>query len=187
LTDKRNYVIQYLESEEYNMETKTFNVYRFGELNKNVQEKILDEFRYSNVDYNWWYCVYDDAKQIGLKINGFDLDYRTIRGEFIESYRDVIQNILSDHGEGTDTHQLAFKFNKLITDELEEGATINDNDNEKEFKDELLSLYLKMLKYEYEYLTSDEYLIDFIDINDFKFFKNGNMVKDQYEGVINDE
>jgi hypothetical protein len=30
-------------------------------------------------------------------------------------------------------------------------------------------------------------MLDFIDINDFKFFKNGNMVKDQYEGVINDE
>ena len=40
--------------------TQTFNVYTFDELKEDVKRKVLDDFRYINVDDEWYEFVYDD-------------------------------------------------------------------------------------------------------------------------------
>ena len=56
------------------MKTKTINLYSFDELREESKKKAIQNLWDINVDYDWWQFIYDDAKQIGLKLTGFDLD-----------------------------------------------------------------------------------------------------------------
>ena len=47
------------------METREYKVYTFDELSALGKEKALEKFREHNLDYEWWDCVYEDAKEVG--------------------------------------------------------------------------------------------------------------------------
>ena len=76
------------------MREMTTMVYSFNELSEAAQERALNEFRCSNVEFNWWEDSYDTiraaGKLLGLEIDGiyfdtdsyciFDAYYRYARG-----------------------------------------------------------------------------------------------------------
>ena len=39
-------------------------------LSDKAKQKAIEKFYDINVDYDWWDSVYEDAKNIGLKITG---------------------------------------------------------------------------------------------------------------------
>ena len=87
------------------VETK---VYKFEELSDEAKEKAIQEFWDINVDFPWWESVYDDAKNIGLVIEEFDLDRGSyVKGKFIEDADCVAKNIIKEHGKSCDTVQTA--------------------------------------------------------------------------------
>ena len=64
------------------MKTITKNVYEFKELKEDVKEKVLDDLRETNMNYEWWDCnLMDISEQIKEKIN-IDIESKDIFFDF---------------------------------------------------------------------------------------------------------
>lgn len=170
------------------------NVYTFDELSDKAKEKAIESLRDINVDYNWWDSRYDDAAMIGLRITGFDLERnRHATGEF-NCLGGAIQcagNIINEHGPLCDTYKLAAQYLKDqetidkkypnhedtdsddYSEHLESSGLLAD-----EFLHDLLEEYSIMLQDEYEYLMSDDAIIDTINANDYTFTEDGTLYND---------
>jgi hypothetical protein len=164
-------------------ETVEYEVYKFEELSDEVKEEVLEHFRYFNVeDIDWWEYTYEDAKNVGIEITGFDLDRgRDITGKFIYSAKDTAESIIKEHGKDCNTYKLAKKYlDDIIPIEMMEKFT-EELDEDKleeiseEFLKDILHEYFKILKNEFEYLTSDECIKKSIECNDYEFLKNGKI------------
>jgi hypothetical protein len=163
-------------------ETVEYEVYKFEELSDEAKEKVLDHFRYFNVEHDWWEYTYEDAERVGIEITGFDLDRgRNITGKFIYSAKDTAESIIKEHGKDCNTHKLAKKYlDDIIPIEMMEKFT-EELDEDKldeiseEFLKDILHEYFKILKNEFEYLTSDECIKKSIECNDYEFLKNGKI------------
>ena len=171
------------------MKTKVINVYSFSELSEKAKEKVLNNFSDINTDYDWWSYIYEDAKNIGLKITSFDLDRnRHAKGHFELTAFEIAQNILNEHGQNCDTHQTAQTFldeiNPIFSEYLNENSAHYESEDyeqimleiEFEFLNNLLEDYSIILQNEYEYLSSYEAIIDTIQANDYEFDINGNLI-----------
>lgn len=53
------------------MRTVEHNLYQFDELSDSAKERAREWYR-TTLDYEWWDCIYDDAKEFG-KILGIDI------------------------------------------------------------------------------------------------------------------
>jgi hypothetical protein len=185
--------------------TTTTTAYQFSELSDKAKEKAIEHCYYYNVDHDWWEFIFEDAKEVGLKITGFDIDrgsYCEI--EFIESAETVGAAILKNHSESCETYQTARNFliehNRLILentkiselidaeydkDERYDLHNLEDQQRElenriEELKDEFLNDlsndYLKILRDEYEYMTSKDAIIETIEVNEYEFDEDGNQL-----------
>lgn len=168
------------------MKTKTINIYSFNELSEEAKQKAIEKFCDINVNYNWWEFTYEDAKNIGLKINSFDLERnRHAKGEFIWSACEVAANILKEHGETCETYKTAENFLKewqpifdeYMNEESENYESWESEDKlqelESEFLESLLEDYSIMLQNELEYLTSEKAIIETIELNEYEFTEDG--------------
>ena len=172
--------------------TKTTSVYSFNELNEEARQNAIDNLWDINEYSNWLENVYEDAKEIGLKISSFDIGRgRCAEGELIGDMNNSINSILSNHGENTDTHKLALSYQiqwfELVckysdgvnTDIVSEGNEFEFDQEadvlEIEFSKDLLEEYLIMLEKEYEYQTSEEAIIETIKANEYEFDEEGNL------------
>jgi len=171
------------------MKTHTVNTYSFNELSAEAQENAINNLSDINVNFDWWEWTYNDAKEIGIKIEGFDIDrpnYCNIK--FIDSAPEIANKIMKEHGEECKTYKAAAEFldnyDKLVAkysdgdgEKVAEGNE-EDFDNEADeleesFKQNLAGDYLKMLKDEYEYQSSREAIIETIEANDYQFLETG--------------
>lgn len=157
------------------MRTKTINIYTFDELSDDVKEKVIQDMYDINVDYEWWDFIYDDAKSVGIEIEGFDLD----RGSYCEIKPkwmcvDIARQIIKDHGECCETYKIAKRY---INDlERLKGSWSHEADEvDKEFLQELEQEYLSILQREYEYLSSEDMIIETIQANEYEFLENGQI------------
>lgn len=162
------------------MKTKTYNVYKFNELTEESKQKAIENLCYINVDHDWWEFTYEDAKTVGIKITGFDIDRGAYcKGDFIESPLTVIELIKENHGESCETYKTALQYEKLILEcpKDEEGETIENELEviEDDFRNSILEDYRIMLEKEYEYLTSKEAIIETIETNDYDFTIDGEL------------
>jgi hypothetical protein len=172
------------------MKTIEITLYKFNELNETAQAHAIENNRHFNVDYEWWNCTYDDALNVGLEINGFDLDRsKHCTGKLISSGSETSNLILDNHGEKSDTYILAKEFknkwSKLVTKHsdgvkldkvTEEREYEFDNladDMEYRFLNDLLALYADMLEKEYEWLIGDECIKESLIANDYDFLQSG--------------
>jgi hypothetical protein len=170
------------------MKTIEIKLYKFNELPEEVQEKAIEKYFDINVDYDWWDFTYEDAENIGLKINGFDLDRGNYcNGEFILSTSEVAQNVLKEHGGNCDTYKTAEnfldEFNPVFTEYLDESSdnyeSAESEDKmiylETEFLNSLLEDYRIILRNEYSYLTSEKAIKETLIVNDYDFTENGEI------------
>jgi hypothetical protein len=139
------------------------------------------------VSSDWWEFVYDDAKEVGLKITGFDLDRGShVNGHLLNSMNECIDLILASHGKECETFKLATKFRaewNILVNNYDEVTEDNQwefdqdaDEMEEDFKNELCECYLTILREEYEYLTSEEAIIQTIEANEYEFDEEGNLV-----------
>lgn len=164
-------------------------VYSFEELSEEAQEKAIDKFRFANVDYGWWECVYEMAKEIGIKIKGFDIDAGIIKGELTISFLDSFREIRKNWGRGSELHKTAKEYlnqyNKAYKEwKKDEELTLDDfefedeaRDIEEDYKKAILEDFLILLKKEYEYQTSDETVKEMIIDNEYEFEEDGTLYK----------
>lgn len=157
-------------------ETITYKIYKFEELRDEAQEKAIEKLYDINIHDDWYYFTYEDAKNIGMIIEAFDID----RGSFLDAKwlfdaQKVAENILSDHGEGCETYEIAKQYlanwDILTEDEKEE----QEEEQEKEFFQQLREEYLAMLRREFEYMTSEEAIKESIICNEYEFTSEGEL------------
>jgi len=160
-------------------------VYKFNELSEEAQQKALEKLSYINVDFDWWNNVYAYAENIGVKIEGFDLD----RGSYckikcLNLVSSIINAIIRDHGVMCETYKTAMKHKTIVNDaNLEYDAdyegdpeiSYNMEQAEKAFLHDLSEDYRIMLQREYEYLTSKDAIIETIEANEYEFTIEGKL------------
>jgi len=168
------------------MRTIRTKVYQFSELSEQAKQKAIEVMSDCNVFSDWWDSVYEDAKNIGLKITGFDIDRASYcNGDFILSACEVAQNISNEHGETCSTYKTAESFidewQPIFTNYMDEShADYESRESEQkmqELEDEFLKTlcedYRIILSREYDYLTSEAAIIETIEANEYEFKADG--------------
>lgn len=165
---------------------KTYDLYKFNELDEKTQDKVLTKMYDINVDHEWYDSTYEDASNIGLEIDGFNLDRGvSVEGQLSIDIADVISKILAEHGKECATYILAETTKKTLDtlDSNIKAALAKDTDPydlegereelEEEFEKDLLNEYGTILYKEYEHLTSSEAIKETILLNEYEFTKEG--------------
>jgi hypothetical protein len=161
------------------MRTLEITAYTFDELSETAKQVALYNNRDINTNYNWWDWTYQDAANFGIDITSFDIYYKNITIKFTLDPLDVANNILNECGPTSDLYSFAdvyrSAYNKLDdtgddTDEkLEELASV--------FKHALRREYIGILAREYDYLESDEAVIESLMANMYEFTADGKNLK----------
>ena len=153
------------------MKTIEVNLFKFEELSEESQQRTLEKLWDINLDDDWWEWTYEDAENVGIKITSFD--EHNITGELLAYCIDIAKNIINEHGENCNTYKTATEYLPLLTDEWNE-----DYEGEpiaEDFKQSILEDYRIMLNKEYEYLTSEEAIIETFEANEYTFEEDGTM------------
>jgi hypothetical protein len=171
------------------MRTIEIKAYQFAELSEKAQQKALQQMYEINVCYEWWDSIYEDAKNIGIKITSFDIGRASYcEGIFMLSANEVAQNILNEHGENCETYKTAEVFLKNWQPIFSEYMNENSDKYEsyeaerelQEIEDDFLNCILEdyriVLSKEYEYLTSEGAIIDTIEANEYEFTEDGQLI-----------
>lgn len=165
--------------------TTTKTVYSFDELSKQAQRKAIEWYlvNCACVD-SWWDYVYDDAKEVLLKITSFDIDRgNNITGEFIEDAEACARKIIQTHGISCSTYRTADAYmDQLLAIQASavDGALSEDEEEmleviADEFLKDILEDYLSNLRSEYEYQMSEENAIESLEANEYEFTIEGNI------------
>ena len=166
-------------------------LYEFSELNDAAKNRAIERFREINVDYEWWSCTYDGMAESGMIIREFDTYRGTIESNIDDKY-ETAQTIISDFGEAMELSIVSKQFladrDALIEKYGEGNSTdgyavkeeyLNEYDDdldelESEYHHDLNEAMLQWLREEYEYLISDEAVIDSIEANKYEFTEDGS-------------
>jgi hypothetical protein len=168
------------------MRTKTITrtLYTFDELSNPAKEKAREWMReFVGGNYDWADFIECDAKSVGLEIKGWNLD----RGAYCnlsmtERPDRVCELIMDNHGEGCDTRNAAMEYRAQCTSialDLEAGridqyeAEDLEDANKAEFRNNLASCYLDLLRREWEYRMSNEAIDENITANEYEFTEDG--------------
>jgi len=165
----------------------TTTVYTFDELSDKAKDKARDWYRDGALDYEWWDSTYEDAENVGLKLEYFGLDRnRHATGKFVEDALSCAHKVMEEHGVECETYRTAELFLKKrgsIVDgwpKDEDGEFENQGDLdealdtcEAEYLKSILEDYSIILQKEYEYLMSDEAVDEAILANEYTFTETG--------------
>ena len=177
------------------IETKA---YQFQELDEQTKKKAIDNYRYVEVEHgSWWDFVKEDLISVGIELRSFDIYRGSFAEIHLEDFYETCELILKSHGENCETYKIAERYIKEYdcikakiddlesqdTDDsdeehldklfhLEEDLEDLDEEYQKEFSEEVLS----MLRREYEYMTSDEYTIEIFEANEYEFTEEGKLI-----------
>ena len=165
------------------MRTIETKAYLFDELNDQTQEKAIQNNYHIAVQDDWHDFIKYDLKEIGIELRSFDVH----RGSFAEIHIDhffkTCEKIIETHGENCETYKIAKRYIKEYNSIQQKIDALNDDDHDfdldyldeeyqKEFSEEVFS----MLRKEYEHMTSEEYLIEMFEANEYEFTAEGEMI-----------
>lgn len=91
------------------MKTITVKAFQFSELSDAAKEKAIDWYASASGYDEWWDSTYEDAKNVGIKITGFDIR-GTCDGEFIGTAEETANKIIAEHGDACETYKTAKEF-----------------------------------------------------------------------------
>lgn len=154
------------------MRTKVINLYSFDELSEEAKQKVISELWDINVNFNWWQFTYEDAENVGIEIQEFDIDKRYCKLICDDDCIEVAQNIVKNWGNACSGYSLSEKF-------IEDFKTVSEDDLsdlEYQYTKELSKIYLNILAKEYDYLTSKDAIVETIQANEYEFTEDGESV-----------
>ena len=175
-------------------ERESIELFSFTELPENVQNVIIEENRYIHVEFDDWFNVVQDNFHETLELLGFSNVKSNFRGfgsqgdgaSFIADWDDanIVNNpaawesprayanfkpfmdVLSKLGGKAKIYRVA-KRCYITSDNVVAGAVL------EELYDDCCSKYYRNLRNEYDYLTSDAALKDYLSCDCLKYTKNG--------------
>jgi len=165
------------------MKTIEIQLFKFNELSDKAKEKAIKENYNWNICFDWWDSIYEDAKNVGIKINSFELDRnRYAKGNFINDAIFCANKIKLEHGKDCETYRSAIFYlserDAIVSnapneeeDDREYYESLEECDND--FLQSILEDYSIILQREYEYLTSDEEIIEALEMNEIEFTIEG--------------
>ena len=163
------------------MKTIEIKLYKYEELDKQTREKVIENYRYINVeDSSWYYWIQEDFSRLGLEIQEFNLDRGNYAKIYIDNFEDTSKNIIEYFGDSVLIKETAKnyldEFNKIQAnfkedEDIERELEILDEEYEKEYSEDILSY----LRSNYEYEISDEAVINTIEANDYDFTTEGKI------------
>ncbi len=163
------------------MKTIEIKVYKFKELDKQTREKVIDNYRFINVEDTFWYdWIKDDFNRLGLEIQEFDLGRGNFAKIYIENFEDTSNYIIEEFGDSVAIKQTAKNYLKELKEIVSNFKEDEDIDREFEtldekYQHEFVADILSYLRAEYEYQISDEALDEFFINNDYDFTTEGKI------------
>jgi hypothetical protein len=147
------------------MKTIELKAYEFSELNDKAKEKVLQEYCSLNVDNEcWWEFCYEEFNNLGLNINSFDIYKQEIDIDFIDDINEFCINVINNFGDED--------FVNVCEDYLK-------NKGDKQYYKKLIAEeVLTSLTNEYDYLISEEAVIETILANEYYFNEEGININD---------
>ncbi len=132
----------------------SINIYKYDELSEKAKQKALEEC--GGIWPRWWEDIYDnfkdDNEHIGeIKVKGFD-----------------------DHFWPDLT--IDFSNESEVWFDIGSGDTF-DSEKADKLHEDLACELQDRLKAEYEWITSEEYIIELININEYEFYENGTLIE----------
>jgi len=153
--------------------TTVTKVYLFEELTKEQQKKAIDNHRDINVDYEWYEHIYEKAaSDFGIEILSFDLGRYEIEIKPIKSLKETATKIKTNLSKDN----LLFSYADNYLESLK-----NDDDDEIYSEEEgilldkLKQYFWKDLESSYDYLTSDDVIIETLMANKYEFTQDGKI------------
>lgn len=139
-------------------------LFQYDELSEPAKYKARYWYTGGMFDYDWWSFTYEDAENIGLRIEAFDCYRGTIEGKLLDSVSVVCKKIRAQHGKSCLTYRLAksVDLRKVI-----------DEDTADEFRRALLAAYLSMLNEEVAHMESRKSIEENIRANEYEFTADG--------------
>ena len=163
------------------MKTIEIKVYKFEELDKPTKEKVIENYKYINVEDTFWYdWIKEDFKRLGLEIQEIDLGRRNYIKIYIDNFKDTSESILQEFGDSVGVKQTAKNYldeyekiqaNFKEDEDVEREVELLDIEYEKEYSEDILS-YLRL---NYEWEITDEAIINTIEANDYDFTTDGKI------------
>lgn len=131
---------------------------KFSELNPDQKTEVIDKLRNINTDFEWFDFIKEDFHE-KLKKLGF----YNIKSEF---------SGFSSQGDGasfTAKHNFRGEVYRIGHHYSHSNTITSDNETTKLLARKLSDKYYKDLENSYEYLQSDESIIETIECNDYEF------------------
>ena len=163
------------------MKTIEIKVYEFDELDKQTKEKVIENYRYINVDNTFWYdCIKEEFNFLGLEIKEFDLGYRNYAKIYIDNLEETSKSIIEEFGDSVAIKQTAKNYineyekiqaNFKEDEDIEREVELLDEQYEKEYSEDILSY----LRSSYDWETSDEAIYQTIEANEYDFTIEGKI------------
>ena len=147
------------------MKTIELKAYEFSELNDKAKEKVLQEYCSLNVDNEcWWEFCYEEFNNLGLNINSFDIYKQEIDIDFKDDINEFCINVINNFGDED--------IINVCEDYLK-------NKGDKQYYKKLIAEeVLTSLTNEYDYLISEEAVIETILANEYYFNEEGININD---------
>ena len=161
----------------------TIKVYQYSELDEKAKDKARNWwFEVSSGDTFSWDCMKEDAKTVGLKLEGVD-NRRNMTGSFITSAPECAESIIREHGESCETFKTAKAYLDsvkplidLCSDEMTYEQEQEREEKDAEFLRSLLEDYRILLEKQEEYEQSEEYIAEIMEANEYEFTKEGKRI-----------
>ena len=175
-------------------ETSETIIYKFDSLPDEGKEKALENLYDINISVEWWDYIYEDAKNVGIKITDFNLDRGSYcKGHTVENVEVVCNLIIKNHGRQCETYktaesyfetrrQIYGKYPLTYTDDYcgaddydEYGRIYELRQLSEDTTGAILEDYRVILQKGYGYLTSEKAIIETIKANDCEFTADGSL------------
>ena len=180
------------------METRTYNVYSFKEASEELKEKILDNYRYINVDDSFWYTqdeIYNEiTKDYGIVIDMNNVTFDLDRDSFVafDTYNHgqeknwtipiYIKNVKKFCKKAKVRYKkdidISIQHEHFVGSYIQNYVETDYIEAEEKFNDclqAMLEEILKELKRQYNYLTDDEAVIETLICNEYMFNEQGKI------------
>lgn len=159
------------------MRTIETKIYRFEELSDLAKENAIQNYRELNSHYDWYEPTLDMfSSQFGIVIKSFDLYKKEIELDFKYNLDEICKSFVYEFNNNS-IAEIAKDYLESIDVQLSLDEPDDDvmEDMEALFVKDLEEEILSWLDNEYEYLQSEEYIVQTIEDNEYEFTEDGKM------------